>query len=67
MALGLQFFVWSALLYWVLWRGGADTLSEYVSLARGARSALYGPTAFQAGAIAAVLVGVLGLFAAPGA
>jgi hypothetical protein len=66
-ALGLQFFVWGALLYWVLWRGGADTLSDYVSLAQGERSSFYGPAAFQAGAIAAVLVGILGLFAAPGA
>ncbi len=62
-ALSVQFFVWGTLLYWVLWRGGADTLSQYVSLARGSSSALSGPTVIQVAAIALVLVGSIGLFA----
>lgn len=60
-AIGLQAFVWSAFLYWVFLKGGADQLSRIVKALRSSDSRLYGPTLFKAGAIVIIALGAAAL------
>lgn len=60
-AVSIQIFLWSSLLYWVFLKGGARTLSTYYGAGRNA-AFMYSPTAFKLGALAAVVVGNIALF-----
>ena len=60
-ALALQVFVWSALIFWVFLRDGATTLSVYYGAVSRSPSFLHSPIAIKCGAVAAVLAGLFAL------
>lgn len=62
LALGLQFFVWGALLWWVFVRDGAVTLSRYLRATQRSLGFFNGPTAIRVGAVAAVAGGMFAIF-----
>jgi hypothetical protein len=63
LALALQFFLWGALLWWIFLRDGASTFSRYLRAAQRSLGFFNGPTAVRVGAVAAVLGGLLAVFA----
>jgi hypothetical protein len=61
-AYGVQFFLWGVLLYWVLIKDGAATLSRFFRATRRSKSVLYSPIVFKVLAFAVVVVGIVAFF-----
>lgn len=60
-ACALQVFVWAALLRWVFFKGGANTLSAYHGAGRRSAAFLYSPAMIKLGTVAMVVGGSVAL------
>jgi hypothetical protein len=60
-AVALQIFIWFALLYWIFFNNGANTLSMYYAVSRDSKNSIIGPAAFKFFAAVMVLSGVFAL------
>lgn len=63
LAFGIQLFVWIALLWWVWFRQGADTLSLYFGDGLGAPKVIWNPISIRLFSVVAVVGGALVLIA----
>ena len=61
LAVCLQAFIWVALIYWVFFNGGANTLSKFRGIDSKLPSFLHSPIAFKCLAVMAVLSGLFAL------
>ena len=61
-ALILQVIIWSALIYWVFFNDGAETLSKYLSAAHKYYNFIYSPLIIKLAVAIGVVGGVYALF-----
>jgi hypothetical protein len=61
-ALGIQIFLWAALLYWIFLKNGADLTARLMSLAKVRHVQRYSPTIIKLISVAVVIAGTVSYF-----